>query len=140
MMCFSAVTIPVIVEINTDGLHLLRQWARVYYYGHLFMPALCVGTASLFALSAYRKRVKERVAWSIFDVAALTTFAMVPFTYIAMTSKNDAMFALAKADAVGLDQARGLVVGWAYLHAFRSLFPLLGAICGFRGLLAGVRV
>jgi hypothetical protein len=84
--------------------------------------------------------VNERVAGSLFDAAAVLTFSMVPFTWIAMTSTNDAMFTLAREDAVGWDVAQGLVVRWAYLHAFRSLFPLFGATCGFRGLLAGIRI
>jgi hypothetical protein len=76
------------------------------------------------------------MAWSVF--AAILTFSMVPFTWMMMTSTNDAMFELIEGGVVGWDLAQGSVIHWAYLHAFRSLFPLFGAICGFRGLWADV--
>lgn len=74
----------------------------------------------------------------------MTTLAMVPFTRVLMTPTNNALFELEKASSETADgdlgAVRQLVVTWSWLHVTRSLFPLVGAIAGLRGLLEDLGV
>ncbi|RHZ59792.1 anthrone oxygenase tpcL [Aspergillus thermomutatus] len=63
------------------------------------------------------------------------------FTWVIMTPTNNTLFRLeetsvsASEPPADLGAVREPVVRWSWLHATRSLFPLVGAVVGFRGLL-----
>jgi hypothetical protein len=140
MMSLSAVGVPVFLDTNTDTTHLLRQWARLYHYGHIMMPALAVGATTLYAYTALSKRAANNKQWPTYAKAAATTISIVPFTWIVMTSTNNTLFGLldaanAKASTVEMGSLRGLIVRWSFLHLARSFFPLCGAVMGLKGLL-----
>lgn len=144
MVCLSAVVVPVMLDTNSDSTHLLRQWVRLYHYGHIYMPAVCVGTCGLYAYTAWTTRRamkgRQRGEWAQYAWAGLTTFAMVPFTWLVMTPTNNTLFRLealagGAASVAGLEIVQQLVVRWGWLHLARSAFPLLGALLGLIGVL-----
>ncbi|KAH6692173.1 hypothetical protein DL95DRAFT_316528 [Leptodontidium sp. 2 PMI_412] len=140
MVCLTSVVIPVFLDTDTEPTHLLRHWVRLYHYGHIYMPALCIGTVGLYGYSAMKGRASESRQWLAYAVAAATTIAMVPFTWIFMAPINDILFgweetATAGTFAAELGAVRKVVVKWAWLHLVRSAFPLIGAALGFRTIL-----
>ncbi|KAI2613402.1 hypothetical protein GGR54DRAFT_615697 [Hypoxylon sp. NC1633] len=144
MGCVSAVFVPVLIDTNTDASHLLRQWARTFYYGHLILPTICVGACGVYAYSALTKRAAGSKHWSRYAAAGITTITMVPYTWLVMASTNNTLFSLlssvesSSGVGVDLELVQGLVVRWAWLHVVRTVFPLLGTIVGFRGILKEV--
>ncbi|KAK3291288.1 uncharacterized protein B0H64DRAFT_378039 [Chaetomium fimeti] len=136
MISLSAFAVPVFLDTNRSADHTVRQWVRLYHYGHIYLPALCVATCGLYGYAAVTKRAGGKKEWTRYVLAAVSTFAMVPFTWLIMTPTNDTLFGLeASGSAQDLDHVRGLVVKWAWLHVTRSLFPLVGAFIGFKTLL-----
>ncbi|KAF2272821.1 DUF1772-domain-containing protein [Westerdykella ornata] len=144
MASISIVTVPVLFDTVTQPLPLLTQWARLYHYGHMVMPAFCVAATSLFAYSALRNRVAASATnpkpWRIYASAAATTISMVPFTWIVMAPTNNRLFGLkelagGKSSAADFAEVRGLIASWAWMHIARSVFPLVGAVLGLRGVL-----
>lgn len=134
-MSLSAFVIPVFLDTNQSTEHMVRQWARLYHYGHIYLPALCVSTTGMYAFTTLRKRAANNEQWSRYALAAISTIAMVPFTWVFMTPTNDTLFSLDASEFfMELGLARGLVVKWAWLHVTRSFFPLVGAILGFTAL------
>ncbi|KAA8646583.1 hypothetical protein EYZ11_006293 [Aspergillus tanneri] len=139
MTSLSLITIPVILDTGTQSKQLLDQFVALYNYGHRIMPALSVTTCALYGFVANSKRAAGD-PWSIYGVAAATTIAMVPFTWIFMVPINNTLFALhAAASDAALEEVRGLSVQWQWLHVARSLFPLAGAIIGWKALRAALR-
>lgn len=139
-MSLSAFVVPVLLDTDTESTHLVRQWARLYHYGHIYLPALSVGTTGLYGYIALRPDPSEQKHWLTYAAAGATTITMVPFTWLVMVPTNNALFRLEAlaaetASDVDLNTVRGLVVRWAWLHVVRSLFPLVGAILGFAGVL-----
>ncbi|KAF2429266.1 DUF1772-domain-containing protein [Tothia fuscella] len=139
MMSLSAIAIPVFLDTNTETAHLLRQWARLYHYGHIYMPTLAVGTTGLYAYVGLRKRAANDKKWIRYVVAGAVTISIVPFTWLMMAPTNDTLFELEKlALANGTASVSVLeasivqeqVVKWAWLHVVRAVFPLVGAILG----------
>ncbi|KAK3315163.1 hypothetical protein B0H66DRAFT_606067 [Apodospora peruviana] len=131
------VTMPVILDTNTDGLQLCRQWARAFDYGHVIGPALCGATTLLHVYAALGSRTHPWKRTSRISrrqlAAGVTTLGMVPFTLVAMTSTNNSLFALLAQGASGvadLASVRDLVGTWSRLHFARCVFPLVGAILG----------
>jgi hypothetical protein len=136
MACLSGVVVPVFLETDTDASHLLRQWVRVYHYGHIYMPALGVATSGLYAYTAIRNRAHRQT----YSLAALATIAMVPLTWIVMAQTNNTLFHLdglvtAGTSVAELEVVQQILIRWSWLHSFRCLFPLAGVILGFAGLL-----
>lgn len=135
-MGLSAFTIPVFLDTNVDAGQILQQWMRLYYYGHTYMPALCIATCGLYGYAALSRRVSSHKQWYRYALAAVLTISMVPFTWLVMVSTNDTLFLLGASDSgTELNLARALVVKWAWLHVMRSLSPLFGAILGFVSIL-----
>jgi hypothetical protein len=137
MLCLSGVVIPVFLDTITDSTQLLHQWVRVYHYGHIYMPALCVATCGLYAYTAMNKPYNSNQR-QIYVAAAATTFAMVPFTWAAMAPTNNTLFQLdgaveATKAIEELSIVQEIVVRWAWLHLFRSVFPFIGVLLGFTG-------
>ncbi|KAI3318559.1 hypothetical protein HD806DRAFT_549174 [Xylariaceae sp. AK1471] len=142
MISLSTIVIPVLLDTNPDSAHLIRQWVRLYHYGHIILPAACIGTCGLYGWIALSKRMSvKRHQWLRYVAAAVATFTMVPFTWILMTSTNNTLFQLdstttgISTSEIEPDFARKLVVKWAWLHITRSLFPLIGAYLGLTGML-----
>ncbi|CAG8897937.1 unnamed protein product [Penicillium egyptiacum] len=138
MVCLSGVVIPVFLDTDTDATHLLRQWVRVYHYGHIYMPAICVATCGLYgyiALNCVQRRT--------YMLAGLCTFTMVPFTWIFMAPTNNDLFhldGLSTLSSIELESVQGIVIRWSWLHLFRCLFPMAGALLGFSRLLQDLGV
>ncbi|KAJ5242265.1 uncharacterized protein N7469_000592 [Penicillium citrinum] len=139
MACLSGVVIPVFLDTDTDSAHLLRQWVRVYHYGHIYMPTLCVGTFGLYQYTALHK-YRKNGDWLLYAVAGATTIAMVPFTWIFMAPTNNVLFGLDKSATTStlvenFASVQNIVVKWSWLHDFRCIFPFVGVLLGFRGIL-----
>lgn len=138
MASVAAFAIPVFLDTNQDAAHAVRQWVRLYHYGHIYLPGLCVATCGLYAYTAYSKRAAHRPQWARYALSALVTIAMVPFTWVVMAPTNNILFGLDRefGAARDMDFVRGLLVKWAWLHVIRSAAPLLGAYLAFRTLLS----
>jgi hypothetical protein len=139
MVCLSGVAIPVFLDTTNDSTLLLQQWLRTYHYGHIYMPALAVGTTSLYTYIALGK-LNNSKHWSRYLLAGATTIAMVPFTWVFMSPTNNTLFKLEETATAALSVAdlrdvRVLLGTWSWLHMIRSIFPLVGTILGFTGLL-----
>ncbi|GIJ81543.1 hypothetical protein Asppvi_000042 [Aspergillus pseudoviridinutans] len=122
MACLSGVVVPVFLDTDTDASHLLRQWVRVYHYGHIYMPALGVATSGLYAYTAIRNRAHRQT----YTLAALTTIAMVPFTWIFMAPTNNTLFhldglATAGTSVAELGAVQEILIRWSWLHLFRPI-------------------
>lgn len=134
-MSLSVFVIPVLLGTNSDAGHTVCQWALLYHYGRQYMPALCLATCGLYGAAIL---ARHKAKWQ-YALAIMSTIAMVPFTWVAMAPTNNTLFGLDKASRSGAvvdpSLVRGLVVKWAWLHVARSLFPLLGVLLGFTGLL-----
>ncbi|KAJ5938718.1 hypothetical protein N7466_001852 [Penicillium verhagenii] len=137
MMSISLITIPVLLDTSTQSRPLLDQFVTLYDYGHKIMPTLSVGTCALYLFIASRKRALD-LPWPIYGLAAASTISIVPFTWIFMTPTNNALFAMHAASEPDFQEARELSVRWQWLHVIRSLFPLVGAVIGWRGLRASL--
>ena len=134
MMALSLVAVPVLLDTNTDAALLLKQWARLYHYGHQLAPALAVTSLAFYGYTARGKYTSQK-PWCIWATAGLVTISMVPFTWIAMVPTNNTLFELGAQRGVELRGAQDLMVKWSWLHVMRSLFPLFGAITGWVGLM-----
>lgn len=137
-MCLSIIAIPVLLDTSTSSNQLLDQFVSLYNYGHKIMPALSIGTSAMYIFVASKKQTAG-LPWSINALAAATTIAMVPFTLIFMVPTNNALFALHASSEASFDEVRGISVRWQWLHIARSLFPLAGAVVGWKGLWASLR-
>jgi hypothetical protein len=136
MMSLSLIAIPVLVDINPDPAHLVRQWARLYGYGIQQMPAGAISTTLLY-IYAISNRDRAGRPWHIYAFAAAATMSIVPFTWYVMAPTNNLLFGLnaLQGGTKDLGQVYALIAKWRVLHMFRSLFPLLGATLGLIGTL-----
>ncbi|KAH8810952.1 hypothetical protein F5884DRAFT_854320 [Xylogone sp. PMI_703] len=140
MMSLSAFVIPVLLDTNASPGHILRQWVRLYHYGHIYLPVLCIATCGIYGISAYQ-RARNGQKWQAYGYAILLTIAMVPFTWVIMTPTNNTIFELDISNSASdLIYVRALIVKWAWMHVTRSLSPLLGAYLGFTHLMQEQRV
>ncbi|KAK1751372.1 hypothetical protein QBC47DRAFT_425520 [Echria macrotheca] len=136
MMGLSLIAVPVLVDINPDPAHLVRQWARLYGYGIQQMPAGAISTTLLY-LYAIIKGAQTGRPWRIYAFAAAATMSIVPFTWYVMAPTNNLLFGLnaLQGGTKDLGLVHALIAKWRVLHMFRSLFPLLGATLGLFGTL-----
>ncbi|KAH8701025.1 hypothetical protein BGW36DRAFT_375420 [Talaromyces proteolyticus] len=142
MMSLSVIAVPVLLDTNlTDSGHTVHQWARLYHYGHIYMPALAVATTGLYIYTAMRKwAAREHNRLLIYAAAGVSTIAIVPFTWVLMDPTNYILFGLdelPKGSTQMMDEptVRKLLMKWAWLHVVRSLLPLAGSILGLVGVL-----
>ncbi|KAF7176493.1 hypothetical protein CNMCM7691_002811 [Aspergillus felis] len=132
MMGLSLIEIPVLLDTATQASDLLQHFVRLYDIGHKMMPSLAITTCLLYghAMTSVRAAGRSGLPHMI---AAVTTISMVPFTWLVMAPTNNALFRMHSDPAApNLGEAQQLLVRWAKLHAVRSLFPLAGAVLGFR--------
>jgi hypothetical protein len=133
MMNISMISVPVFMDTNKTATHMVAQWSRTYDYGHIILPGICIGTCGLYGFSALRSQKN----WRRFAIAGITTLSLVPFTWIVMTPTNNTLFALeAGGNVSDMELVQGLIVRWTFMHAVRSLFPLIGSIVGFSGIMS----
>lgn len=140
LMSLSAFVIPVFLDTNGDPGHTLRQLVWLYHYGHIYLAAFCIATCGLYGFSAVSSKAADRKQWTRYALAAVSTFCMVPFTWLILKPKNNKIFRLEGSESVAeVGFVRDLVVRWAWLHVVRSMSPLLGTFLGFTCLLQEVR-
>jgi hypothetical protein len=137
MMSLCFVMVPVLLDLATDPTLLVSQWRHMYWYGHKTMPVLAIGTFVLYA-SLCIQRSRARRPWGTLALAAATTMTMLPFTWFIMAPTNNTLFKLDAEGQLGslsieIEEAKELVVKWAWLHFTRCLFPLSGALIGTFG-------
>lgn len=141
MASLSLIAVPVLLDTSTDASQLLRQWSRMYHYGHMIMPGIAVTTTLLHVATAAQQCAANK-PWGTFACAGLATIAIAPFTWTVMEGTNSTLFRLLeqagekKADAVGLLEMKKLVKRWSWLHLARSMLPLAGTLLGVAGILA----
>ena len=138
-MSLSLVTVPLLLDTNTQVDHLLRQWLQLFHNGHMIMPTTSVATFFVYLYVVFNKRSSGR-SWTGYAVAGAVTVGMIPFTLIVMVSTNNTLFALVDAindatQVTSLEYVKELVTRWSWMHVVRSLFPLFGSILGFNVLL-----
>ena len=145
MTSLSLVAVPVLLDTAISSPQLLRQWSRMYHYGHLIMPSLAAGTLLLHACTALQQNALGK-PWGIFACAGGVTIAIAPFTWIVMEGVNGELFG--RLERVGaskernasddLEEVKSLVKRWSWLHLMRSMLPLAGAVLGVVGTFAGM--
>ena len=138
-MGLSLTTIPLFLDTNTQSAHMLTQWVRLYHYGHLLLPSMAIATFLMYAYTVNAKWASGN-KWVTCAAAGVVTVSMIPFTLIVMAPTNSTLFRLEKeikveAAVATLDQVQALVTRWGRMHFVRSLFPLVGAVLGFSGLM-----
>lgn len=144
MLSISLITVPFLLDTNTQPAHMVRQWTRLYHYGHILLPSLSITTCLLYIYTAISKRGSSKVPsryWTSYLTAGAVTVLIIPFTLVFMTPTNDTLFQLNEETktpggetVASLDNVQALVRLWTKMHAVRSLFPLVGAVVGMRGL------
>lgn len=136
MADLSMVVVPVLLDTVTEARLMVAQWARIYFYGHIIYPGICITTCLLYAYAAYTKQGKG-LKWRTWALAAATTIAMVPFTWIFMAPTNNLLFDRHAQSKTGqeieFNEVVNLITTWAGLHYARCLFPLAGACIGLLG-------
>lgn len=143
MISLSAIAIPVLLETTTNSPQLFYQWTRIYRYGHQVLPGMAIGTFLLYSFECFqRRRAQKPKPWRLLALAALVTISIIPFTLLIMKPTNDELFRLESVTrmvqpgeqlvvkVMAINQAKGLVVKWAFMHAIRSTFPFIGAVIG----------
>lgn len=138
MSTLSTITISACLQTNTDPAQLIRQWFRLYHYGHLSAPPMAIATAAMYAYTALGNRADGR-RWELLAAAGAATFSMMPFTLGIMMPTNYALFRLEKkaesGEGLKMERVRPLVVRWGWMHLVRSLFPLAGVLIGISAIL-----
>lgn len=76
MLSLSLVAVPVLLDTTKEPHHLFTQWATMYNYGHKVMPAIAIGTFSLYSYACYKRRSQNK-PWGVFALAAVITMVMV---------------------------------------------------------------
>ena len=148
MTSLSLVAVPVLLDTATSSPQLLRQWSRMYHYGHLIMPSLAGGTLLLHACTALQQRALGK-PWVVFACAGGLTIAIAPFTWTVMETTNAELFS--RLERVGgssskgsaaassdddLKEVKGLVKRWSWLHLTRSMLPFAGTVLAVFGTFA----
>ncbi|KAI4127297.1 MAG: hypothetical protein LQ338_003257, partial [Usnochroma carphineum] len=135
MADISLLVLPVLLDTNAQPLPLATQWVRVYHYGHRIYPALAITTCLLYSYAAYAKHATNTSGWRVFTTAAAMTIGMLPFTWVFMTTTNNALFRVQRQGEKSgkLGEVEALVRRWRGLHFVRCLFPLGGAVLGLLG-------
>jgi hypothetical protein len=132
MTSLSLISVPVLLDTATDSPHLLRQWSRMYHYGHL--------------CTALQQNALGK-PWGIFACAGGVTIAIAPFTWVVMGGINGELFrrlervgGVSKENATSgeLEEVKGLVKRWSWLHLMRSMLPLAGTVLGVVGTFAAI--
>lgn len=135
-MSISLVGVPALLDTSTQAPEILRQWRRIYHYGHHIMPAVALSTCAMYSYAALQKRnTKNNNSWVLLGLAGLTTACIIPFTLTVMASVNGNLFRLEEASrvnpqVVGLEGAKDLLLEWSKFHIARSFIPLVGTIIG----------
>ena len=134
LMSLYTITMPVLVKTSTSAPLLLQQWQRIFNRGHIQGPALAVMTGIAYGYAAWL-RATSGGSWSPFVLAAVLTFALVPYTWIFMNGINSALFEAVEQSGkdgmvVDKQRAESMIIAWSGFHAVRSLFPLAGAVVG----------
>ena len=133
MASLSLIAIPVFLDSIPSAPQLFHAWERMYHYGHQALPAISVGTLSLWVYAAAKRRAAIK-PWQLCALAGAVTVLMIPFTLIFMVPTNNELFRLEAAGSdigsVTVEDARALVVSWAWMHLTRAVFPLIGTILG----------
>jgi hypothetical protein len=147
MTSLSLIAVPVLLDTNSaQPRRMVHQWARLYHYGHIYMPAVAVATSGLYIYTAMRNlATRGHNRWSIYAAAGVVTIAIVPFTWVFMDPTNNTLFELdelPKPSTHMVDEAavRQLLMKWALLHVFRSFLPMVGSIMGLIGALHDLTV
>ncbi|KAJ5192641.1 Protein of unknown function DUF1772 [Penicillium cf. viridicatum] len=89
MLCLSAIAVPVFLDTDDTSSHLVRQWARAYYYGHIILPAMCIATYGLYGYITLNKRATHRKHWLTYAAAGVTTLAMVPALHLGVHDAHE---------------------------------------------------
>lgn len=141
MTSLSLIAVPVLLDTSTDAAQLLRQWSRMYHYGHLIMPSIAVTTMLLHAATSVQQYTAGN-PWGTFACAGLATIAIAPFTWTIMAGTNHRLFRLLeqtgskKTNVVDMLEVKKLVKRWSWLHLARSMLPLAGTLLGVAGIFA----
>lgn len=112
-LCF--ITVLNILDTATEAAHLQAQWARIFHYGYIVMPAMAVGTCLLHGYTSISKG-RARGSWHLFALAGITTVSIAPFTWTFMATTNAELFRLgAQPPPIEMEMPRvkQLVVKWA---------------------------
>lgn len=129
---------------------LAKQWREIYETGKRQNPPIAALTAASFVyLAVFSSRNKSSPLLvfrgapyscaGFYASAALLTLGIMPFTFVAMTSTNDALIAVSDAQSQGASAGATAATDpeiekhlrdWVSLNRTRSLFPLIASLTG----------
>ncbi|KAI1734860.1 hypothetical protein F4680DRAFT_470632 [Xylaria scruposa] len=137
MMNISILDVPVLLKSTENSLQLINHWSQLYEVGSSLYPTVAITIGLLYGLAAAARLVSSPIQNRVmFVLAGTLTLAMAPFTWVFMSPTNNALFRIAELGQTGVitpaEDVRALLVKWRWLHFVRSLFPLVGAMLGFR--------
>ncbi|KAF9767080.1 hypothetical protein IL306_000412 [Fusarium sp. DS 682] len=117
--------------LQLSGPSSVSVWQTLFSRGIALMPTFAGTTAIAYLYAAYTAHQQKR-NWKELVTSAALNVAIVPFTFIFMSSTNELLF---KVSAGTLDASPEDVVTligrWGVLNLIRSLLPLAGAAVGF---------
>jgi len=140
---------PQLLKPYTPALQLARQWRSVFLTGRAAGIPCALGSAVLFAYTAYYLPENLQTPTYLYGTASALCISVIPYTLIVMESTNAALMdRAAEGDAieelnvddvteVGMPAAAGvqgmrtedLLRRWALLNTTRSCISLLGILC-----------
>lgn len=135
----STISIPPLIQGHKDDqistVKTARVWKALFERGKSQNPPIAAATASAFVYLAWSvrsgtslSRVARPNASILYGLAAVLTIGIVPYTFVAMSTTNNAL--LAKAEGKSTENAEEDLRKWASLNAGRSLFPLTAGLLG----------
>ncbi|OJJ02024.1 hypothetical protein ASPVEDRAFT_41545 [Aspergillus versicolor CBS 583.65] len=135
-------------ETNISMAALAKQWREIYESGKRQNPPIAFLTAASFiylAVVSSRNKLSPLLVFGapysragFYASAALLTLGIMPFTFVAMTSTNDALIRVsdtpsqgASAGAAATDpEIEKHLRDWVSSNRTRSLFPLIASLTG----------
>ncbi|KAJ5644218.1 uncharacterized protein N7484_006725 [Penicillium longicatenatum] len=135
------------VEDNLPVKNTVKLWRNLYESGKAQNPPVAALTASAFFYLAWSNRSSStlirqvaRNSPALYGTAAILTLSIVPFTFVAMSSTNNALLAKTELDSEPSAQTSAeiddLVKKWISLNGIRSLLPLAAGVFGIFAALA----
>ncbi|KAF3399898.1 Noranthrone monooxygenase [Penicillium rolfsii] len=125
-------------EDNVPPATLVKQWRNMYENGKTQNPPVAAAVAASFFYLAWSVRsgapLFRQTAYSrsgLFSAAAVLTIGIVPYTFLTMSSTNNALLEKASsAPEISDTETSTLIEKWTQLNMVRGYLPLIGAVVG----------
>ncbi|KAF9875757.1 hypothetical protein CkaCkLH20_06689 [Colletotrichum karsti] len=118
------------LETSAEPIHALKLWQNIFLRGKSLGPKLAGVAFVSLVYSAY-DRYSHGLAWKPFVVAGALSIAIVPYTFVFMSTTNEKLMAGAQGvTALGWSETKELLTRWQTLNFVRSFLSIAGAAVG----------